>query len=436
MTGGSRADAQNVIAVCADVDSLHALGKTEPALEKPEMTFGVDETSGYAEAPHPQAAPLPARRVTMSYLVGLLPDVFPPGGVQRISRHVAAVTAKFAADRNIGVRFLSINDPPGLHTLRVGPLEFAVSGHAGSKTQFVLAAMRAARRKPALVIALHPHLAPITWAMKARSRKLRSMVFAHGIEVWQPLSWLRGAALRRVDVVVGPSADTLQRLISVQGVRADKIRRLPWGLDPDFEARLAARNHLVPPPGFPRGGRVVLSVGRWDTAEQYKGADTLITALPRILKALPDVSLVLVGDGNDRPRLEQLACDRRIAAHTYFLHGLTPEQLSACYANCDVFALPSRGEGFGLVFLEAMAHSKPVIGGAHGGTPDIVEDGVTGLLVPHGDADRLGQALESLLNHADEARQMGERGRERVLREFSFKHFQSALTELLQDVLL
>lgn len=366
--------------------------------------------------------------------MGLLADVLPPGGVQRASRHVAAVTAKYAADRNITVRFLSMNDPQGLHTVRVGSLEFAVSGYAGSKAQFVLAAMRAANRKPALVIALHPHLAPIAWAMKARTRKLRSIVFAHGIEVWQPLGWPRGSALRQADMVVGPSADTLRRLISTQGVPADKVRRLAWGLDPDFQTRLAVRNHLAPPPGFPRSGRIVLSVGRWDRAEQYKGADTLIMALPRILKALPDASLVLVGDGNDRPRLEHLARDRGIMERTWFLHGLTVEQLSACYANCDVFALPSRGEGFGLVFPEAMAHSKPVVGGAHGGTPDIVEDGVTGLLVPHGDTDRVGQALESLLSHPDEARQMGERGRERVFREFSFERFQSSLEELLRDV--
>jgi len=370
----------------------------------------------------------------MSYIVGLLPDVLPPGGVQRVSRHVAAVTAKFAADHNIAIRFLSMNDPHGLHTVRVGALEFVVSGYAGSKAQFIVAAMRAARRKPALVIALHPHLAPVAWAMKVRTRKLRSMVFTHGIEVWQPLAWPRGPALRRADIVVGPSTDTVQRLISAQGVGEDKVQRLPWGLDPEFAARLAARDRLLPPPGFPQGKRIILSVGRWDTAEQYKGADTLIMALPQVLKAMPDVSLVLVGDGNDRPRLEQLARDRGIVERTQFLHGLTAEQLSGCYANCDAFALPSRGEGFGLVFLEAMAHSKPVVGGAHAGIPDIVEDGVTGLLVPYGDAGRLGQALESLLSHADEARQMGERGRERVLREFSFERFQSTLEELLRDV--
>src|SRR6202140_2463842 len=214
----------------------------------------------------------------MISIVGLFTDVLPAGGVQRASRHVAAVTAQFASDRSMTTRFLSLNDPQGLHTLRVGSLEFSASGYAGSKIQFAQAALRAAGRKPALVIALHPHLAPIVWAMRARCRKFRSIVFTHGVEVWQPLGWPRGAALRCADLVVAPSADTMKHLISEQHILPEKIRRLPWGLDPEFEARVAAGASLSLPPGFPGWGRVVLTVGRWDSAEQYKGADTLIAA--------------------------------------------------------------------------------------------------------------------------------------------------------------
>jgi glycosyltransferase involved in cell wall biosynthesis len=374
-------------------------------------------------------------RHSMNCIVGLFTDVLPAGGVQRASRHVAAVAAKFVTDRGMSVRFLSLNDPQGLHTVRVGSLEFSVSGYAGSKVQFALAALRAAGRRPGLVFALHPHLAPIVWAMKARGRKFRSIVFTHGVEVWQPLGWPRGAALRRADLVIGPSADTVQNLISEQRILPGKVQRLPWGLDPDFEARVAAAAALSPPPGFPRTGRVILTVGRWNPAERYKGADTLIAALPRALKAAPDTSLVLVGNGDDRPRLEHLARDLGVSEHAHFLFGLTPEQLYACYTNCDVFALPSRGEGFGLVFLEAMACGKPVIGGAHGGIPDIVDNGVTGLLVPHGDPERLAEALESLINNPSRAKEMGARGKDRLAKSFSFAQFQLHLTQILNNVL-
>jgi phosphatidylinositol alpha-1,6-mannosyltransferase len=371
----------------------------------------------------------------MSSIVGLFTDVLPAGGIQRASRHVAAVAAKVASDRGMAVRFLSLYDPQGLHTVRVGPLEFSASGYAGSKTQFALAALRAAGRKPALFIALHPHLAPVVWAMRMRSRKFHSIVFTHGVEVWHPLSWPRGAALRRSDLVIGPSADTVQHLISEQRILPHNVQKLAWGLDPEFEARLEEAVPPSLPPDFPRIGRIILTVGRWDAAERYKGADTLISALPSVLEAAPDASLVLVGDGDDRPRLEQLVRDLGVSERAHFLHGLTPEQLFACYASCDVFALPSRGEGFGFVFLEAMANAKPVIGGAHGGIPDIVEDGVTGLLVPHGDVERLSQALESLFSNPARATEMGARGRDRISKTFSFMQFQLRLTGILDDVL-
>jgi glycosyltransferase involved in cell wall biosynthesis len=371
----------------------------------------------------------------MNSLVGLFTDVLPVGGVQRASRHVAAVAAKFASERGMSARFLSLNDPKGMHTVRVGSLEFCVSGYAASRIQFGLAALRVAGLKPAVVIALHPHLAPIVWAMRIRARKLGSIVFTHGVEVWQPLGWPRGAALRRADVVVAPSADTVKHLISDQHILPEKIQRLPWGLDPEFEARVASAASLSLPPGFPGTDRVILTVGRWDSAEQYKGADTLISALPRMLKSTPDASLVLVGDGNDRPRLEHLARDLGVSERAHFLHGLTPAQLSSCYANCEIFALPSRGEGFGLVFLEAMACAKPVVGGAHGGIPDIVEDSVTGLLVPHGDVECLAQALETLFNNSPRAREMGARGRERIKNEYRFEEFQSRLIRVLDATL-
>jgi len=113
---------------------------------------------------------------------------------------------------------------------------------------------------------------------------------------------------------------------------------------------------------------------------------------------------------------------------------LTQEELRSCYARCEVFALPSKGEGFGLVFLEAMAAGKPVVGGAHGGTPDVVEDGVTGVLVPHGDAERLAGALEQLLVDARRNAEMGRRGRERVEQIYRFEHFSTRLKEILRTL--
>lgn len=367
-------------------------------------------------------------------IVGLFAELLSPGGVQCAGRHAAAVLATWAKQHGLAYVFLSLNDPPGPHQLEVGAQEYLVSGFGRVKPRFVLAALRAAARQPALVVAAHPHLAPVVWAMKARCPRLRALVFTHGIEVWAPMSRLRRRALLRADLVLAPTADTARHLTSQQGIPEQKIRQLPWGLDPQFAAQLGAGTNHQPnqhlPIGFP-AGRVVLTVGRWAASERYKGAEHLIATVARLLPALPDLYLVAVGDGDDRGRLERLATEMGVAQRVRFLTRLTQEELMACYARCDVFALPSRGEGFGFVFLEAMAHGKPVLGGAHGGIPEIIEDGVTGLLVPHGDVARLSGALEKLLTDEPLRRRMGHRARERVSQSFLFEQFAVRLEKII-----
>ena len=360
-------------------------------------------------------------------------EMLAAGGVQRASRHVAAVAAKFAVERGVAYRFLSFTDPQGLHTVRVGSDEFQFSGHARDKSQFALAVLRAAGRRPSLVFAMHPHLAPLVAAMRLRSGNSRSIVFSHGLEIWKPLGWPRGTALRNSDLLIAPSRDTAQHLICDQKISPEKVRQLAWGLDPEFEARLRAPAPPPRSPALPEVARIILTVGRWDPAERYKGADTLISALPRVLQTVPGAALVLVGEGEDRARLGQLARKSGVVDHIHFRSGLSQEELFACYAHCDVFALPSRAEGFGLVFLEAMANSKPVIGGAHGGTPDVIGDGVNGILVPHGDVEKLSSALVSLLIDPVRAHEMGERGRRRVQENYTFERFQASLTQVLEE---
>jgi len=366
-------------------------------------------------------------------IIGLFTELLAPGGVQRAGQHLAAVLAAYAEQAETPYRFLSLNDPSGTHGARVGGNNFTFDGYQRAKLSFSVAALRVSLGRPRLVVAGHPNLAPAARAMQLLAPGLRSVVCTHGIEVWTPLGALRRRALGWATVVVAPSRDTARKLTLVQRVPDSKIRLLPWALDPDFTATLGspAVNHL--PAGFPPG-RVVLTVGRWASNERYKGLDTLIRAVPQLLASIPDLHLVAVGEGDDRPRLETLAREEGAAERVRFLTGLTREELAACYARCDLFALPSAGEGFGLVFLEAMAAGKPVVGGAHGGTPEVIEEGLTGYLVPHGDVERLASALRVLLTDEGLRRRMGERARARVQSSFVFEHFQSRLAGILKEV--
>ena len=366
-------------------------------------------------------------------LIGLFPELVGTGGVQRVGRHMAAVLSEFATSRHLDYRVLSLNDTSELQRIQVGAREFVFTGCERSKGRFTATAMRAAmRRRAKVALAGHPNLGPVLQAMKLVAPRLRTIICTHGVEVWEPLPMLRRVALQSAKLVLAPSRDTATHLMQQQKVRKERVHVLPWALDPDFEAigdDGAGRNL---PPGYPEG-RVILTVGRWLAKERYKGMDTLITALPRLLARWPEVQLLAVGSGDDRVWLEELAEKNGVSMHVHFLSDLSYEQLAACYAACEIFALPSGGEGFGLVYLEAMARGKPVIGGAHGGAPEVIEDGATGYLVPHSDAAQLATSIETLLADPALAQRMGERGKLRVERDFRFNMFAKSLKRILRE---
>jgi phosphatidylinositol alpha-1,6-mannosyltransferase len=365
-------------------------------------------------------------------IIGLFPELDAPGGVQRAGRHVAAVLTEFASSHGMDCLLFSLNDSPEPHRMVLGGREFVFTGCDRAKGRFTVTALRAARRKAKLVLAGHPNLGTVVLAMRFLAPRMKSIICTHGIDVWEPLSGLRRRALRQANLVLAPSRDTAEQVVSQQGVSRDRIRVLPWALDPQFEGLISAGSHPALPENFPRG-RVILTVGRWLATERYKGMDTLITALPRLLMGWPELQLVLVGTGDDRPWLEDFAEKNGVERHVHFLTGLTYSELAACYSACEVFALPSRGEGFGLVYLEAMACGKPVIAGALGGAPEIIQDGVTGYLVPHGDPIQLATAIHAVLADPVHAREMGARGKARVEHEFRFNVFAKSLKKILRD---
>jgi len=370
---------------------------------------------------------------TQRVIIGLFPELDAPGGIQRAGRHLAFVLSEFASSKKMEYRLLSLNDTQELHRMRVGEREFVFTGAARGKARFAVSALKAARRSAKLVLAAHPNLGPLVRSMQMVAPRMKSIICTHGIEVWEPLSRLRRSSLLHATLVLAPSRATADYVVSMQGVRAERVRVLPWGVDPDFDSRVSGNSPARLPPEFPEG-RVILTVGRWLASERYKGMDTLIQALPRLLLRWPDIQLVLVGSGDDREWLENIARDSGVQRHVHFLSGVSTSELSACYEAAELFALPSRGEGFGFVYLEAMARGKPVVGGAHGGAPEVIQDGVTGYLVQHGDTVQLATSVDALLSNPEMAREMGARGRERVLKEFRFPIFAKACKKILREL--
>jgi phosphatidylinositol alpha-1,6-mannosyltransferase len=371
-------------------------------------------------------------------IVGLFPELLGIGGVQEAGRLTVAALSEIALGRGCVADFLSINDPSGPHSLAVAGHPISFRGFGRAKMSFVLSAIgrafaASAKDGTTIILAGHPNLAiPADW-MQRVSRRAKTIVMAHGVEVWKPLPLFRRRGLLRANLVLAPSRDTVQKLVGVQGVAPEKSRRLAWPLSTGFLRMADAPAGLPVPSAFPKVGPVILTVGRWASSERYKGVDELIKAIPQLQMAAPGLQLVAVGGGDDLPRLRDLSTRRGVADSVHFLENLSREEVAACYARADLFALPSTGEGFGLVYLEAMAFSKAVVGVACGGTTDVVEDGVNGLLIPPHDAGALADALGRLLGNEPFRTELGRRGAEIVRRKYEFSAFRAELERILSD---
>ncbi|MDQ3688115.1 MAG: glycosyltransferase family 4 protein, partial [Acidobacteriota bacterium] len=252
----------------------------------------------------------------------------------------------------------------------------------------------------------------------------------YGIDAWTKLPRARREGLRRADFVVAISEYTKQRAIEANGVPAERFHVLPNALEHSAQ-KFALELSQIPPPS----GMRLLSVCRLDAAEQYKGVDTVIESLPAIAAQVPDVQYLIVGGGTDVERHQQLARNAGVAERVHFLGFVDDAKLRAYYQACDVFVMPSAGEGFGFVYLEAMEYSKPVVAARSGGAPEVVEDGVTGTLVEYGDVRQLAETLVRLCGDSELRTRFGRAGYNRLHERFTYPQFRQTLTDILRDEL-
>jgi phosphatidylinositol alpha-1,6-mannosyltransferase len=340
-------------------------------------------------------------------------EFFAPGGVQRVGRQMIAALGPVADVEawSLCDSAVAPADPvAGLATFRLG---------AGSDWQLGAWALEAAARRGAddVLLLVHANLAPIAlpWTMRQR----RTVVFLHGVEAWRRLSPVARTVLARADLVANSAYTAEQFTLSNPEFSREDVAVCALGVEP--QALDAA--------GGEDGG-LALSVSRLSREDAYKGHERLIRVWPAVRAQVAAASLVIVGDGDDRGRLERLARDSGLASTIRFAGRVGDDELEGWYRRCALFVLPSPREGFGLVFLEAMRAGKPCVA-SPGAAESIVADGVTGLLV-RSDADApLVAALVQLFRDGALRRRLGDAGRQRFLDRFTLARFAERLRRLV-----
>jgi phosphatidyl-myo-inositol dimannoside synthase len=359
-------------------------------------------------------------------ILGIFPELAAVGGIQQVSRHIGATLEEFAAKKGLRCELVALNDRSGNGVFEVGGREYRFQGFARNKAG-LLAHLTLRARQTQLIFTSHVNLGPLALWMKMLQGRARYWVTVHGMEVWEPLPLARRAALRRADGVIAVSRHTAQTTAKVQQVAPGKIAVLSPALDPCH----AAPNGEPPQWPVPPGSRVLLTVARLLASEPGKGVDTVIRAMPRLLKSFPNLYYVVIGDGDGRPAIEKLAAECGVAARVLF-PGSRSGSLRSCYEAADVFVMPSRQEGFGIVYLEAMAAARPVVGAACGGSTEVVADGETGFLVNYGDVPALEARLAALLADDGLRKRLGEAGRRKTEQQHRFEQFRERLIGILE----
>ncbi len=385
----------------------------------------------------------------------LATDVFTRGGIARYTSTLASSLGRMLGPENVDVLCFFDWGYTGVKPREFGLLgTFTSRPHAGvvSQAKFLGRAAWAGVRGYDLVIANHVVLAPVA-ALMRKVFGTPYWVTCHSIEIWWGATKLQHAALKRANLILPVSEYTADVVRKMEGIDPARVRVVYNAIPESLAQALGGDSHssaenanewgtLSSAGARASAGPIALSVCALVRGNEFKGVDTVIRALPRVLESVPDLRYVVVGDGEIRPALEKLAAELGVASHVIFAGEISDAELVAAYRECSLFVLPSRGqsrkgvaggEGFGRVYVEAAFAGKPVVGSQAGGAAEAVLHGRTGFVVNPESRDEVAEAMLGILQYPELAARMGAVGRAWALDTFSEEALGGALRELLRD---
>jgi phosphatidylinositol alpha-1,6-mannosyltransferase len=247
------------------------------------------------------------------------------------------------------------------------------------------------------VLCGHINLLPLA-AAAASLHRCPLILTIFGIEAWEDRGSFTRMLLRKVDHVVAISNFSLERFLGWAPVPRRKTTVIPCTVDRDAFQPGPKPEWLAQRYGV-QGKRIVLTLARLSSRERYKGVDETLLAVRALSEEMDDIHYIIAGDGADRPRLTALADNLGLSNRVTFAGYVRDEEKADHYRLSDVFSLPGRGEGFGIVYLEALACGVPVIASCLDASAETVIFGRSGWVIDPRDENELVDALRGILEN-------------------------------------
>jgi len=354
------------------------------------------------------------------------------GGIEKFNRCFLKALEETEGEFNISTRAMSPYDHLADETYY---RQERYTGYQGSRLKFVLNAVLRAGLKDTVIIG-HLNLAPVGCLIKKLFPKTRVILITHGIEVWSPLEGQRKKMLEVADLILSVSNFTKNKLIDIQGIPGEKITVFPNTIDPFFRVPKVfyVNKEIRREYNFAAGDPVLFTLSRLSGREKYKGYDLVIQCLPELKKQFPTIRYIIAGkyDAEEKSRLDELINKLDLNENVFLTGYLAEKSLLEYYQAADLFIMPSRKEGFGIVFLEALICGLPVIGGNQDGSVDALRNGELGILVNPGNLQEIIDGITEVLihkdNYTDEYRLAMQ---QKTLHYFGFPAYKKRLQEIL-----
>lgn len=356
------------------------------------------------------------------------------GGIQRMSRTLAHSLHELSMKNSQRVDLYALNDRVADLIPSYLPLA-NFKAFNKNKVRFALETIRAGR-KADLIILTHVNLALIGWAIYLLNPKCRIWLIAHGIEVWRPLKLWKKTIWKIADRIICVSRYTRNKVSALLDANADRCLVLNNILDPfitlpvlfDKPESLLKRYQLN------ADHKIVLTLTRIAATEQFKGYEQVIKAISRIKDSIPEIKYLLAGpcDAPEKVRIQQLIKDHGLEKNFILTDFIKESELADHFLLADLFVLPSKKEGFGIVFIEAMAFGLPVICGNVDGSTDAVRNEAMGTAIDPDNINELEQAILLKLKHPliiEERMNI----QHECLKYFNGQDYKNALEKLLEE---